>query len=75
MRPEEIIDHTRSELRRYVTSTGNGFAEHEAEEMVERMLVLELAGKLSAAMVCAKLTEELFLSGNERAIRQLWNWD
>lgn len=75
MLPEEIIAHAREDLRRWLLLPGNDVPEHEVEAAIDRMLVRELAAKLSSAMICAELAapyyDERF---KDRAERQLWNW-
>lgn len=72
--PQEIIEHTREDLRRWLMAPGNDVPAHEVEDEVDRMLAGELARKLASAMMCARFTEEDYLRGNERAQKQLWNW-
>lgn len=75
MLPEEIIKHTREELRRWLIAPGNDMAEHEVDDAVERMLVRALAQHLSNAMICASLASHYFDDAlKERAELQLWNW-
>lgn len=74
MTPQEIIDHTREELRRWLLSDGNGVSEHEAEEYADRMLVRELARKLSMALCCADIASRFGML-SEDAERQIFNWE
>lgn len=75
MLPDEIIKHTREELRRWLLAHGNDVAEHEVDAVVDRMIVQALAQQLSSAMICASLASHYFDDAfKERAERQLWNW-
>lgn len=75
MLPEGIIKHTREDLRRWLVAPGNDVAEHEADAVVDQMLVKALAQQLSSAMLCASLASHYFDEAvKERAERQLWNW-
>jgi hypothetical protein len=73
--PEEIIDHVREDIKRWLLSQGNDASEHEVEAEVDRLLVRDLAQRLSSAMICAQLASSYYDKRfRDRAERQLWNW-
>lgn len=72
MSPDEILEHHREDLRRTLRSEGR--AENEIEEAVERSLAHWVACSLSSAMICADVASRYGLL-DERAERQIWNWN
>ena len=71
MSPHEILEHHREDLRR--TLRDEGRAENEIEEAVERSLAHWVACSLSSAMICADIASQHGML-DERAERQIWNW-
>lgn len=73
---QEVIDHARGDLARWLSAEGNDVPQHELEAAIDRLLLIDLASRLANAATCAALADP-YIDGPmaDYARRQLWNWE